>query len=88
MLFREFFTNLALGQPSAKNKLSFYIRRLGKEAGVRKLAAVMVVLVTLFQTLTFIFPPKPSNAASSNDIIYGGFSRRSQLYDIYNSYTF
>lgn len=85
MLFREFFTNLALGQPSAKNKLSFYIRRLGKEAGVRKLAAVMVVLVTLFQTLTFIFPPKPSNAASSNDIIYGGFSRRSQLYDIYNS---
>lgn len=85
MLFRDFFANLAVGQPSAKSKLSFYIRRLGKEASVRRLAAVMVVILTLFQTLTFIFPPKPSNAASSNDIIYGGFSRRNQLYDIYNS---
>lgn len=85
MLFRDFVTNLSLGRPGAKNKLSYYIRRLGKETATRRLAAVMVVIVTLFQAFTFIVPPKPSNAASSNDIVFGGFSRRTQLYDIYNS---
>lgn len=83
MLFRNFVTNLVTGQPGAKNRLSYYIKRLGREAATRKLAAVLVVVVTVFQAFTFIVPPKPSNAASSNDIVYGGYSSKQQIIDVY-----
>ena len=79
MLFRDFVTNLSLKRPGAKNKLSYYIRRLGKETATRRLAAALIVIVTLFQAFTFIVPPKPSNAASPNDIHYGGYSNKDQV---------
>lgn len=80
MLFRDIVTNLARthNREEAKSGLSFYVRRLSKENSSRGIAAALTVTVMVFQMVTFLFPPKPSNAASPNDIMYGGFSSKTQ----------
>ncbi len=80
MLFRDIVNNLSQNHDKAEatSGLSFYIRRLSKENKGRGIAAALVVTVMVFQIVTFLLPPKPSNAASPNDIMYGGFSSKAQ----------
>lgn len=80
MLFRDIVNNLSQNHNKAEatSGLSFYIRRLGQENKGRGIAAALVVTVMVFQVVTFLLPPKPSNAASPNDIMYGGFSSKTQ----------
>lgn len=80
MLFRDIVNNLSQNHNKAEatSGLGFYIRRLSKENKGRGIAAALVVTVMVFQIVTFLLPPKPSNAASPNDIMYGGFSSKAQ----------
>lgn len=78
MLFRELISNYKLNQV-ADSKIAFYVKRLGRETVIRRSAALMLVLVLVFQFVTFASPPKPSNASGSNDIIPGGFSSKADL---------
>jgi len=87
MLFRDIVTNLAhtRNREEATSGISFYIRRLSTENSSRGIAAALVVTVMVFQMVTFLFPPKPSNAASPNDIMYGGFSTKTQALSRFDS---
>lgn len=86
MLFRDIVTSFVSGQ-SDRSGVSFYIKRIAQEKAVRTLSVVAVVAVVLLQTVTWLAPPKVSQASSgsANDIIYGGFTSKADLLNKYNS---
>lgn len=86
MLFRDVVSNVALGRQD-KNVLAFYIKRLSEEQTSRTITAFLAVVLVAFQTITFLVPPKVSEASggSSNDIIYGGFKDKNDLLAKYDS---
>ena len=85
-MFREVVSNLSLS-PAANGQLAFYWRRLKREQLTRQLAAVMAVALVVVQLAILVAPPSAANAASTNDIIYGGIGTTSpqrtllQVYD-------
>jgi uncharacterized repeat protein (TIGR01451 family) len=83
-MFRDIVSNLSLS-PAASSQLAFYWRRLKREQLTRQLSAFMAVGLIVIQVATMVAPPTAANAASSNDIIYGGFSSRAQLLQIYDA---
>jgi uncharacterized repeat protein (TIGR01451 family) len=76
-MFKKLLTNLPYN-PSLIGQVSFYAKRLHAEERIRKLGFVFVVLAFLVQMFAFISQPEPSLASSSNDIINGGFTTRSE----------
>lgn len=86
MLFRDVVSNISLGRQN-KNVLAFYIKRLAQEQTSRTITAMLAVVLVAFQAVTFIAPPKPSEASagSGNDILYGGFSSKADLLRKYDS---
>lgn len=70
-MFRDIVSNLSLS-PAASSQLAFYWRRLRREQLTRQLSVVMVGLLVLVQVAIVIAPPTSANAASPNDIVYGG----------------
>lgn len=80
MLFRDVVSNVALGRES-KNVLGFYIKRIADEQSTRVITAVLAIIMVAFQSVTFIAPPKVSEASSgsSNDILYGGYRSKNDL---------
>lgn len=76
-MFKKLISNLPFN-PSLIGEVAFYAKRMHSEASVRRLGVVFVVLAMLVQVFAIISPPEATIAASSNDIIRGGFSSRSQ----------
>jgi uncharacterized repeat protein (TIGR01451 family) len=75
-MFYKIVSNLPFS-PSLVGQLGFYAKRLQKEQFTRKLGLVFTAIFVVVQTMTFISPPKPTLAASGNDIIFGGAGKTS-----------
>ncbi len=64
--------------PATINQIKFYSNRLKQETKIRRLSLIFFVFAFLIQFFVFISPPKPTIAASPNDLVNGGFSSASQ----------
>jgi uncharacterized repeat protein (TIGR01451 family) len=72
-MFNKLLRNLPFN-PSLIQQVSFYAKRLRKEASIRRLGVIFVVLAMAVQLFAVIAPPQPSLAVSGNDLIPGGFT--------------
>lgn len=77
-MFEKIIANLPYN-PALLKDLGFYSRRVRQEESLRKLGLLFIVLTFFVQFFAFISPPQPSVAASSNDMLNGGFSSISEL---------
>ncbi len=84
LMFQQIVSKLSLS-PSALSELTFYARRLKQERVTRTFSAIAAVLIVGLQFATILAPPTPSNAASSSDIIYGGFTSKEDLLSRYDN---
>lgn len=64
--------------PSLVHQLAFYSKRMRQEQSVRRTGLVFIVLAFLIQFFAVVSPPQPTVAYSSNDMINGGFSSKSE----------
>lgn len=76
-MFKKLLSNLPFN-PSLIHQLSFYGKRMRKEASIRRTGVVFIMLAMFIQFAAVLSPAQPSLASSSNDIIPGGFSSRQQ----------
>ncbi len=77
-MFKKLLSNLPFN-PSLINQVSFYMRRMRKEAAVRRVGLVFIVLTMMVQFFAVIAPPQASLQASpGNDLISGGFQSKDQ----------
>lgn len=70
-MFRKIVSNLSFS-PALVGQLGFYAKRLKKEQATRRLGLVFVALALVVQCLAVFQPPESANAASGNDLVYGG----------------
>jgi hypothetical protein len=70
-MFKKIVSNLSFS-PALVGQLGFYAKRLRKEEATRRLGLIFVALALVVQSLTVFQPPESANAASSNDLVYGG----------------
>ena len=84
LMFKQLVSQLSLS-PSAAQNLTFYARRLKQESVTRTFSAIAAVLIVGLQFTVILAPPTASNAASSNDIIYGGFTGKQDLMNHYDA---
>lgn len=70
-MFKKIVSNLSFS-PALVGQLGFYAKRLKKEEATRRLGLVFVALALAVQGLAVFQPPESANAASSNDLVYGG----------------
>lgn len=85
-MFRKLVSQLSLS-PSTASQLTFYARRLGQERVSRTFSAIAAVLIIALQFATIAAPPASANAASPNDIIYGGVVSKADLLNRYDGST-
>ncbi len=78
-MYKKLLSNLPFN-PSLINQLSFYGQRLESEASVRRIGVVFIVLSMFVQFIAAVSPPQSSLAASSNDIINGGFRNNDEAF--------
>lgn len=83
-MFRQIVSNLSI-TPQAINQLVFYGRRLAQEDVTRKLSAFFAVLLVALQLCVIVAPPSASNAASPNDIIWGGITGKADMLQDYDN---
>jgi hypothetical protein len=83
-MFTKIVSQLSLS-PSAAQQMVFYARRLKAESVTRTFSAIAAILLIGLQFATILAPPTASNAASPNDIIYGGFVSKADLLNHYDS---
>lgn len=77
-MFKKLLTNLPFN-PSLLGQVNFYTQRLRNEAFVRGVGLSTLVLALVIQTFAVISPPQHSLARSTNDILYGGFTTKTQV---------
>ncbi len=82
-MFEKIVSKLSLS-PSAASDLAFYARRLKAESVTRTFSAIAAVLIVGLQFAVITAPPTASNAASPNDIIYGGIVSKNDLLNHYD----
>lgn len=82
-MFVKLVQNLAF-VPGLGPQLTFYARRLRKEELTRKLSVFAGLGLMMFQIVAFVAPPTASNAASTNDVIYGGIKDKADLLRVYD----
>ncbi len=70
-MFRRIVSRLSFS-PALVGQLSFYAKRLRKEQVTRRLGLVFTALALVVQSLVVFQAPEPANAASANDMVYGG----------------
>jgi uncharacterized repeat protein (TIGR01451 family) len=85
-MFRKLLSNLPFN-PSLITQVSFYAKRLNKEASIRRLGLVFVSLTVAVQAFAVISPAEASNQCSSNDVIRCGFRTRSEAVQRCNANT-
>src|SRR3989344_2513010 len=71
-MFKKLVSNLPFN-PSLINQISFYARRLHREASIRRLGFVFIAMAMFVQIFAIVAPPKPTLARVGNDLIPGGF---------------
>jgi len=74
-MFKKLLSNLPYN-PSLIGQVSFYAKRLHAEEKIRRLGLIFVVLAFVVQMFAFISRPQPTLAESSNDILRGGITSR------------
>jgi len=77
-MFEKLLSNLSFNS-SIIEDLGFYTKRVRKEESVRRLGFLFIVLAFFVQFFAFLSPPQPSLAASTNDMINGGFNNITEL---------
>lgn len=82
-MFRKIVSNLSFS-PALVGQLGFYAKRLRKEEATRRVGLIFTTLALVVQGFAVFTPPESANAANGNDIIYGGFTSKSQLLEIYD----
>lgn len=70
-MFRKLVSHLPFS-PALMGQVGFYAKRLRKEETTRRVGLVFVALALIVQSFSVFQAPEPANAASSNDMIYGG----------------
>ncbi len=82
-MFRKIVSNLAFS-PALIGQLGFYARRLRKEESTRRIGLIFTALALVVQSFAVLTPPESANAASGNNIIYGGVKDKADLLGIYD----
>jgi len=82
-MFRKIVSNLAYS-PALVGQLGFYARRLRKEEATRRVGLIFTALALVVQSFAIFTPPESANAASGNNVIYGGFSNKQQFMSMYD----
>ena len=77
-MFRKIISNLPFS-PSLINELGFYAKRLRKEEATRRIGLILTALALVVQSFATFSPPESANAANSGDLVYGGFSNRTEM---------
>lgn len=85
-MFRKLVSGLPFS-PALVSSLGFYARRLKKEEATRRLGLIFTALALVVQSFAVFSPPEPANAASSNDIIYGGVKTLADVLAVYDDPT-
>ena len=85
-MFKKLISSLPFS-PALVGQLAFYAKRLKKEEATRKMGLVFLVLALIVQSFSVFQPPESANAASSNDLIYGGFSSKDDFLSSYDNNT-
>ena len=85
-MFRKLVSGLPFS-PALVGSLGFYARRLKREETTRRLGLIFTALALVVQSFAVFSPPEPANAASSNDMIYGGVSSRADILRAYDNNT-
>lgn len=83
-MFRKIISNLPFS-PSLVGQLGFYASRLKREEATRRLGLIFTALALVVQSFAVFQAPESANAASSQDILYGGFSTKEQMIQAYDS---
>ncbi len=85
-MFKKIISNLPFS-PALVGQLGFYAKRLRKEQTTRKVGLVFMALALVVQSFAVFQAPEAANAASSNDMIYGGFKTRDDYLRNYDANT-
>lgn len=85
-MFRKLVSNLAFS-PALVGQLGFYAQRLRKEEATRKIGLIFTALALVVQSFAVFSPPEAANAASANDMVYGGISDANSLLKHYDGNT-
>lgn len=83
-MFRKLISNISFS-PALVGQLGFYAKRLKNEEATRKIGLIFTVLALIVQSFVVFSPPTPANAASSNDLIQGGVSSKSEYLSNYDN---
>lgn len=83
-MFRKLVSNLPFS-PSLVGQLGFYASRLKKEEATRRLGLVFTALALVVQSFVVFQAPEAANAASSQDILYGGITSKEQMMQAYDT---
>lgn len=82
-MFRKIVSNLAFS-PALVGQLSFYAKRLRKEETTRRIGLIFTALALIVQAFAVFTPPESANAASGDNVIYGGIKSKEELLQIYD----
>lgn len=85
-MFRKLVSGLPFS-PALVSSLGFYATRLRKEEATRRLGLIFTALALVVQSFAVFSPPEPANAASSNDIVYGGVKTLADVLAVYDDPT-
>lgn len=80
-MFKKLLSNLPFN-PSLIGQIGFYSKRLKKEASIRRLGVVFVVLSLMIQIIATVSPSESTLARSGNDMIPGGFSSQGEAVNL------
>ena len=83
-MFKKLISSLPFS-PALVGQLGFYAKRLKKEEATRKMGLVFTALALVVQSFAVFQAPEAANAASSNDMIYGGFTTKAQFLSNYDA---
>ncbi len=83
-MFRKLVSGLPFS-PALVGSLGFYARRLKREEATRRLGLIFTALALVVQSFAVFSPPEAANAASSNDMIYGGIDSRADILHAYDT---
>src|SRR5664279_1056403 len=82
-MFHKLVSNLNFS-PALIGQLGFYSKRLRKEEATRRIGLIFVALALVVQSFAVFSPPESANAASGNNIIYGGIHDKNDLLRMYD----
>lgn len=82
-MFKKIVSNLHFS-PALVGQLGFYAKRLKKEEATRRIGLIFVALALVVQSFAVFSPPESANAASGNNVIYGGIRDKNDLIGMYD----